>query len=743
MIDSLRAAAWVRFREHWLTVLLIAGIALSLLQSCADAKWLRDTAPLTAAALLGVLFGWWLAASRFRGRTALLFDLILSTLLVMLMVGRVLPEVLSLFSTPFDQTISSMNARLFTLLEDVRADTGALGLGLIVQTRWFVLTFSWLTWQAGAWLLWSVARRQRALAGLAPVAIILALNPALNRDGPSLPFVFIALAVALIARTAYTHQLREWEKRGVSYPELVNEDWAAWGGLLTAVVIVVTGFSTPEWQHTIDHFIQALRPPAPVSTAVAPAVIEPAPHGSLAASFVPDLRTVGPAFPQSAETIFTVATSDPPSGMNSTGVFNPPLQQHYWRGAIFDRYTGAGWEPLPIDQPTSSTPLTETVPPGRYTLAQKFQIVSLQDDRLFAASQPVHGSDGTALLSAANDPSTSLVRGRTGQYEVVSWAPNVSANDLAGDSTDYPPEIRVRYLQLPDTLPSRVRELAGRLTRGAASPYDKAVRVQDYLRLTYPYRLDVPAPPPNRDVVDYFLFDSPGGFCSYYASAMAVMLRSVGVPARVVTGFASGNYNGQERQYDVPASAAHAWVEVYFPTYGWIEFEPTATRTPFEYRRAESQPSDRLPAPTTAEAPREPIGQLILIGLLTIVIAALAIRAIGLWRQRVLDRSLPPNRQARALYWRMRRDLRRQGMASPGHITPDEFWTQQHDRLQAWPQILIAAQQITALYIQAVFSPTWPTIADVESSRRLWSATRRERWRWRVKNVLARWRRSA
>ncbi len=82
-------------------------------------------------------------------------------------------------------------------------------------------------------------------------------------------------------------------------------------------------------------------------------------------------------------------------------------------------------------------------------------------------------------------------------------------------------------------------------------------------------------------------------------------------------------------------------------------------------------------------------------------------------------------------------------MASPGHITPDEFWTQQRDRLQAWPQILIAAQQITALYIQAVFSPTWPTIAEVESSRRLWSATRRERWRWRVKNVLARWRRSA
>ncbi len=741
MIDSFRAAAWARFKEHWLTALLLIGIVGILLTSCAEAKWLPDTTPLVASAVLGVLFGWLLAVSRFRGRTALLFDLALSTLLALLIIGRIIPDLPTLFSTPFDQTLNQMNARLFTLWEELRADAAAIGLGLIVQTRWFVLIVSWLAWQAGAWLLWSVVRRQSALAGLIPAALIITLNMTLNHDELTLPFMFIVLAVLLMARTAYTHQLREWDRRDVSYPELIGDDWTIWASLLSVIVIVMAGFSTPEWQRTIDHFMQSLHPPAPVPTTIAPVVVQPTPRVSLVVSFVPDLREVGPAFPQSDETVFTVATSDAPSGVDSSGLAQPPLQQHYWRGAIFDRYTGRGWEPLTIDQLLASEPLTATVAPGRYALSQKFDIISLQDNRLFAASQPVQGSDGTTLFSAAHDPSSSLLRGRTAQYEVTSWVPRVSTNDLASDSTDYPPEIRASYLQLPDSLPPRVRELAERLTRGADSPYDKAVRVQEYLRLTYPYRLDAPPPPTKRDVVDYFLFDSPGGFCSYYASAMAVMLRAVGVPARVVTGFASGDYDGLQLNYRVPMSAAHAWVEVYFPTYGWIEFEPTSARTPFEYRGEESQPPDQLSTTTTGAGPRESIGPLIFAGVIVIAFAAVAIGVLRVGRQRRRERSLPPDRQARALYWQMRRTLARQGLSAAGSITPDEFWVQQADRLQAWPQVLSAVRQVTALYIQAVFSPVLPTIADVESSRRAWIVTRRERWRWWVNNQAVRLRR--
>ena len=131
--------------------------------------------------------------------------------------------------------------------------------------------------------------------------------------------------------------------------------------------------------------------------------------------------------------MFTVETSDAPSGVDSRGQAQPPLEQHYWRGAVFDRYTGVGWEPLPIDQPLPSGQFISTVTTGRYALTQKIEIVSLQDNRLFAANQPIQGSAGTAVFSAADDPGTSLVRGRTAQYDVTSWVPEVSADELAAD----------------------------------------------------------------------------------------------------------------------------------------------------------------------------------------------------------------------------------------------------------------------------------------------------------------------
>src|SRR6185369_17274370 len=97
---------------------------------------------------------------------------------------------------------------------------------------------------------------------------------------------------------------------------------------------------------------------------------------------------------------------------------------------------------------------------------------------------------------------------------------------------NYPAAIRDAYLQLPASLPGRVADLAKQIVNGATDPYDQALRLQDYLRANYTYRLDVPSPPAGRDAVDYFLYEAPGGYCSYYASALAVMLRTRGVPAR-------------------------------------------------------------------------------------------------------------------------------------------------------------------------------------------------------------------
>jgi protein-glutamine gamma-glutamyltransferase len=129
-------------------------------------------------------------------------------------------------------------------------------------------------------------------------------------------------------------------------------------------------------------------------------------------------------------------------------------------------------------------------------------------------------------------------------------------------------------LWLPAQLPSRVAQLARQVTSGAATRYDAVRSVELFLAERATYRLDSPVPPPGRDAVDHFLFDARTGFCEQFASAEAVLLRAVGIPARLVTGFAGGAPRDGGRL--LRAADAHAWVEVWYPGVGWVASDPTA-----------------------------------------------------------------------------------------------------------------------------------------------------------------------
>ena len=112
--------------------------------------------------------------------------------------------------------------------------------------------------------------------------------------------------------------------------------------------------------------------------------------------------------------------------------------------------------------------------------------------------------------------------------------------------------------------------------------------MNEYLKITYPYDLSIPPQNRDMDAVEYFLFEQRRGYCEQFSSSLAVMARSQGIPARVATGYAPGEYNPFTGLYDVRASDAHAWVEVYFPQYGWTTFDPTPSfdSTPWQYKAA-------------------------------------------------------------------------------------------------------------------------------------------------------------
>jgi protein-glutamine gamma-glutamyltransferase len=158
-------------------------------------------------------------------------------------------------------------------------------------------------------------------------------------------------------------------------------------------------------------------------------------------------------------------------------------------------------------------------------------------------------------------------------YEAESDISQPSAEELRAAGSDYPAQVVHGYLQLPVVDP-RVRSLVLEITAASGNNFNKAASVERYLKTHYGYTLQLPGGP-VKDPLANFLFERRQGHCEYFASAMTVMLRTLGIPARVVNGFRSDEFNDLTGNYVVRAKDAHAWVEAYFPGYGWQTFDPT------------------------------------------------------------------------------------------------------------------------------------------------------------------------
>ncbi len=155
------------------------------------------------------------------------------------------------------------------------------------------------------------------------------------------------------------------------------------------------------------------------------------------------------------------------------------------------------------------------------------------------------------------------------------WS-DISRPDAAALRTaagKYPLDVQLEYLQLP-ALDSRIPQLAASITATAKTDYDKAAAIERYLLTHFTYTLQLSRTPPS-DPIAEFLFTRKQGHCEYFAAAMAVMLRALGIPSRVVNGFRGSEFNDLTSEYVVRDSDAHSWVEAYFPGYGWVSFDPT------------------------------------------------------------------------------------------------------------------------------------------------------------------------
>jgi transglutaminase-like putative cysteine protease/uncharacterized membrane protein YgcG len=259
----------------------------------------------------------------------------------------------------------------------------------------------------------------------------------------------------------------------------------------------------------------------------------------------------------------------------------------YLRAMVFDRYTGQGWL-LTNDRISESLPLGTTIVNSNNARQLVNSTITLSrdrsDDLLIALGDPIAynrdatvyalpdlGIGSTGVLYLTSD--IPLLASST--YTQTSYISRVYDSELRTAGTAMA-SIRTYYTGLPETVPARVGEITRQIVAesNATTDYDVAMAIQQYLR-TLRYDEQRPRPPTSGDWVDYFLFESKIGYCDDFATAMTVMLRTQGIPARYVQGYTGGDRDPARGDYVVRESMAHSWVEVFFDGYGWQRFEPT------------------------------------------------------------------------------------------------------------------------------------------------------------------------
>jgi transglutaminase-like putative cysteine protease len=255
----------------------------------------------------------------------------------------------------------------------------------------------------------------------------------------------------------------------------------------------------------------------------------------------------------------------------------------HWRGVALANFDGRSWSSpreqyvLPREADGSfMVPRTQAAPGKSYHLIHYRVLMEPIGTNVFflapwarrlrGAYREVHIDRSGAVYDFDGDRSVSL-------YEADSDISAPSSEQLRGAGNELP-AFAPAYLQTPLALDPRIPQLASQISGSAFNSYDKAVALEQYLKTHYGYTLQLPGSP-VADPLANFLFERKQGHCEYFASSMAVMLRTLRIPSRVVNGFLSDEFNDVTGNYVVRARNAHAWVEAYFPGYGWITFDPT------------------------------------------------------------------------------------------------------------------------------------------------------------------------
>ena len=462
----------------------------------------------------------------------------------------------------------------------------------------YLLLICLLMWITGGWLGWCVLRWRRPLLGFVPGAAAFAtnlLNFPDNQKGYTL--AILVLTLALLLWVNYTRSVTNATRAHVKLTG--DARWDFWeSGLVAMAGLIIVALMLPPMStadRTLDVESGAFASWAQFQQQINhPGLFSMGRGGTGTTGFSTDVKLQGPLL-RTRDVVFTYTVAGWQGPRYFRGVDETSTLYGEWR---YPAQNGLH-QVIPKNQvPTYAEDYSKLAvatvdvkmlrpPIGNSDILfypGRLYRVDRSTMALQVPSQPLNRSGELVSIDRLNttQPSTSA-----GTYKVTAEYSIAGADELKGAGTVYPDWVRP-FMSLPQdgryrnpAVEQKIHDLAVSIvtSAGAITPYDQATAIETYLRSDkFTYTLDARVPA-GMDAMDWFLFQSHKGYCEFFATAMGDMLRSLGIPARLVNGFGPGVFDSQSQSYVVRGQDAHTWVEVYFPAYGWIPFEPTKDGT--------------------------------------------------------------------------------------------------------------------------------------------------------------------
>lgn len=610
-IRRLRLSLRALFSSGDFTVLLIIFVMLLMPVLALEASgWPLVAGTVLPVLFLSVLFGLLLARSHYNELFALIMSGIYGGAFVLFFAALNEPGNLL-------QGINSVFERSFRWL--LAAASGGINQDELV----FTMLVAALLWFLGYSAAWHVFRIDRIWRAVLPPGLILFTNSIYytgerSLDGYIIGFMFMALL--LVVRSNLDAREWDWYVNGVRVPRRLRQQFYRMGALF-AVLALLFAWVIPstDLQERLNQFQEFLaeEPLTQLSEFWNRLFAAGDIQGPTTADYYGgDSLQLGGAIQLGEQTVLLVSA--------------PPVRRYYWRSRVFDTYEAGRWLPaadtrltdpqaplnvlhepyvdgsrVAVDHTVTiglrASRLIYTAPQASYVdLPTRTDLRYIGDDDRFV--NPENRTDAVKAMNiSVIRPAKVLSSGES--YRATSLMSTATAAQLRTAPATYPQWVRDLYLYVSPSITQRTHDLTRLIVQeaGAVTPYDQAKAIESWLRQNIRYNEGIPQPPRGQDPVDWVLFDLREGYCNYYASAMIMMLRTLGIPTRMAAGFAQGTWNADQQQFVVQERDAHTWVEVYFPGYGWVEFEPTAAQAPLS--RVDDTPVVQVPTSTPQASP--------------------------------------------------------------------------------------------------------------------------------------------